>query len=379
MNESIIVCAVGDIGPNRKVPGTIFDGARKYLQNADICFCQLETNLSNKGTPMPQARLPMRSDPRSASAIKDAGFSVISFAGNHCMDWGSEAFFETMDTLKSHGIAVIGVGRNIAEARNPGIFECQGMRVAFLAYNSILPQCYWAEKDRPGCVPLRAWTHYEPIEHDQPGTPCRIHTFPHSGDLDAMVTDIRKAKAENDVVILSMHWGIHFVPADLADYQRIIAHTAIDHGADLILGHHPHILKGIEVYRDKIIFYSLGNFAIEPPSAFQEGLFESARHKEIEALNPNWQTDKAYAAPPDTRKTILVQCTISEKRVIEVGFKPFYINDNAVPEPLAETRAQFAEVVEYLLQISNDQGLDPHFSISEGQVIIHTGGSKKQN
>jgi poly-gamma-glutamate synthesis protein (capsule biosynthesis protein) len=87
------------------------------------------------------------------------------------MDWGQEAFFDTIEALKGEGISVIGVGKNIEEARKPAILESKGSRVAFLAYNTILPMGYWADANRPGCAPMRAWTLYEQIEHDQPGTP----------------------------------------------------------------------------------------------------------------------------------------------------------------------------------------------------------------
>jgi poly-gamma-glutamate capsule biosynthesis protein CapA/YwtB (metallophosphatase superfamily) len=372
MSKEITLFAVGDVAPKRENPHTIFDSVRTLLKSGDLGFCQLEAALSKQGTPLPQARLPMRTDPEVAAAIKAAGFGVVSFAGNHCMDWGREAFFDTLENLKGQGIAVIGVGENIQAARQAAIIEKNGTRIAFLAYNTILPQCYWAETDRPGCTPLRAVTVYEQIEHDQPGTPCRIHSAPQQKDLLAMAADIEAAKKSADVVIVSMHWGIHFVPAQLADYQREMAHTAVDHGADLILGHHPHILKGIEVYRGKVIFYSLGNFAIEQPSAFMDGLHDSQRHKEIEALNPNWQKDRPYAPPPDTRKTMVVKCTISDGRLRQVAFQPSLISIEAVPELLLPTDENFQEVIDYLLTISHNQGLYPKFDLNDQLIVIDT-------
>ena len=186
------------------------------------------------------------------------------------MDWGREAFYQTIGVLKEEGMQVIGVGKNIDEARTPTIIEIGETKIGFLGYNTILPQDYYATKNRPGCAPMRGLTVYEPIEHDQPGTPCRIHTFPHREDLQNLLTDIRKLRSQVDVLVLSIHWGIHFVPAVLADYQRDVAHAAIDAGADIILGHHTHILKPIEVYKGKVIFYSLANFALDPPQAFTE-------------------------------------------------------------------------------------------------------------
>ncbi|CAG0947727.1 partial Capsule biosynthesis protein CapA, partial [Anaerolineae bacterium] len=196
MSNDLILYAVGDIAPDRDDPGTLFQHVAGLLNQGDIAFCQLESVLSERGTPLPQARLVCRGKPQVARALKDAGFKIVSFASNHCMDLGREAFCDTLDVLNQEGLSVIGAGRNIAQARKPAIVETKGTRVAFLSYNSILPQAYWAEVDRPGCVPMRAFTIYEQVEHDQPGTPCRIHTYPHRGDLNALVKDIHQAKSQ---------------------------------------------------------------------------------------------------------------------------------------------------------------------------------------
>lgn len=370
--DDLVLYAVGDVAPYREDPASIFQRVTGVIRQADIAFCQLEINLSQQGSPLPQARLAMRADPKTARAIKQAGFSVVSFASNHCMDWGREAFLDTISALEEQDLLVIGVGRNIEEARKPAIVECKGNRIAFLAYNSILPQGYWAETNRPGCAPMRGLTVYEQIEHDQPGTPCRIHTFPHMGDLKAMVDDIRKAKSKADLVIVSMHWGIHFIPAVIADYQREIARVAIDSGADLILGHHAHILKGIEVYKGKVVFYSLCNFALDLSPTKE--MLENPGHKEIAVLNPEWKPDPEYPTyflPPDSRKTIIAKCIISNKAIRSVSFLPTYINKQSQPEVLISKDERFGEVVGYMEEISRDQGLSANYAIDGDKVIIH--------
>ena len=372
MTDDIVLYAVGDIAPDREDPGSIFQHVAGILSGGDIAFCQLEAVLSERGTPLPQARLPCRGKPQIGRAIKDAGFDVVSFASNHCMDWGREAFFDTISALGKEGLSVIGVGKNIEEARKPAIIECKGTRIAFLAYNSILPQGYWANVDRPGCVPMRAFTLYEQVEHDQPGTPCRVHTFPHRDDLNAMVEDIRKAKFQADVVIVSMHWGIHFIPAVLADYQRDMAWVAIDSGADLILGHHAHILKGIEVYAGKVIFYSLCNFALDLRAPKE--LLERPGHREIEVLNPDWKPDPEYPTyfmPPDSRKTIIAKCIISNKQIKSVSFLPTYINKQSQPQVLVSGDQRFGEVIEYMEEITRDQGLETRYTVQGDEVVIH--------
>ncbi|HVN96976.1 MAG TPA: CapA family protein [Syntrophorhabdaceae bacterium] len=369
--KEIIVCATGDVGPNRPDPASIFRNVTQHILKADVAFCQLETNFSTRGVALPQARLPMRAHPQNAKAIKEAGFQVVSFASNHCMDWGREAFFDTLDVLEREGLSVVGAGADIERARRPVVRECGGHKIAFLAYNSVLPHGYWAEETRPGCVPLRAWTIYEQIEHDQPGTPSRIHTFPHKEDAARMIADIARAKAEADTVIVSMHWGIHFIPAEIADYERELGHAAIDAGADLIVGHHPHILKGIEVYKGRVIFHSLSNFALELPFAFAQGdLWETRQHKEIMNLNPNWGKDRDYPMPPDTMKSMVVKCVISEKGIKRVSFLPVYLSKIGEPEILTAKDPRFTEVVKYVEEIGRVAGVESSFKVKGDEVLV---------
>lgn len=375
MPDDVVLYAAGDVAPDREDPGSIFQRVADLLKGGDIAFCQLESVLSNRGTPLPQARLACRAQPEVARAIREAGFTVVSFASNHCMDWGREAFLDTLDVLRGQGLLVIGVGENIEVARRPAIIERKGTRVAFLAYNSILPQGYWADIDRPGCAPMRAFTFYEQIEHDQPGTPCRIHTYPHRDDLKAMVDDIGKAKSQADVLVVSMHWGVHFIPAVLADYQREVARVAIDSGADLILGHHAHILKGIEVYKGKAIFHSLSNFALDLRATKE--LLEKPGHKEIEVLNPHWKPDPEYPTfflPPDSRKTVIAKCVISNKRIARVSYLPACINKQSQPEVLTSPDPRFGEIVSYVTEISRSQGLDTEYGVEGNEVVLGCGG-----
>ncbi len=362
--------AVGDVITDRPNPHESFDLVRGALGKADIAFCQLESNLTTRGTRLPQARHTLRGDPRMADAIKDAGFHVVSFAGNHCMDWGAEAFQDTIDHLRARKLDVVGVGADIAEARKPVIVRHGDTRVAFLAYSSILPMGYWAEHNRPGCAPMRAFTFYEQVEHDQPGTPARVHTFPHRTDLKNLIADIQKAKTQADVVCVSLHWGLHFVPAQLADYQQDVAHAAIDAGADAILGHHAHILKGVEVYKSKPIFYSLCNFAvdlrIDPEHAARPSF------KEIQSLNPDWDVDfdSLYNFPNDSRMSMIAKLVMRDGKLAAASILPVYINKQAQPEVLARRDARFEQVQAYLRDISVRAGLTTRFEARGDEIVF---------
>jgi len=160
-------------------------------------------------------------------------------------------------------------------------------------------------------------TLYDRLKKNQAGCPAIAFTFPVYKDMEAMLEDIRKAKSIADIVILSFHWGIHHMQFTLADYQTPVAHAAIDAGADIILGTHPHILKGIEVYKGKVIFYSLGNFAFDhypeqrrwPPSAKSRVQME-LYHIE---LDPAW--NKTYPFQKNARMTMVVNCLVSKDKL----------------------------------------------------------------
>lgn len=370
MSNELLLYAVGDVAPSRKDPDTLFDNVRAELTKSDIAFCQLEINMTERGSRLPQCRHTDRTPPSSAHALKRAGFSVVSWAGNHCMDWGREGFFDTIDALKAAQLKVVGAGATISQAREPVIVESKGQRVAFLAYSSILPMCYWAEENRPGCAPMRAWTLYEQIEHDQPGTPCRIHTFANRDDLAALQDDIRKAKQQADVVMVSLHWGIHFVPAVIAQYQPEVGRAAIDAGADVILGHHAHILKGVEIYKNKPIIYSLCNFAVD--LHMDKAHAESKGFREIQTLHPNWQPDfeSSYNFPADARRTVVAKCIIEGGKVQRVSLVPTYVNRQSQPEMLKASDARFTEVVNYLEEMSRQANLNGRFERFGDEVVI---------
>jgi poly-gamma-glutamate capsule biosynthesis protein CapA/YwtB (metallophosphatase superfamily) len=365
-----ILHAVGDVAPDRDDPNECFVLAADTLRDADIGFCQLECNLTTRGVRMPQARHTHRGPVNSGQAMKAAGIDIVSFAGNHCMDWGPEGLADTIANLESADLAVVGVGPDIARARMPVLREVNGLRLAFLAYSSILPAAYWATESRSGCAPLRAHTLYEQIETDQPGTPARIRTFAFREDVAAMTRDIEAARAQADCVIVSLHWGIHFVPAVLAEYQREVARAAIDAGAGLILGHHAHILKGIEFYKGRAVFYSLSNFAVDLRMTAEHAASKGFR--EIQALSPDWvpNLDSLYNFPPDSRMTVIVRAAIERDARCTLTLMPAFINDNAQPEVLKAGDERFTRVVDYLRWCCSEESLNAKLEIAGDEVRV---------
>ena len=259
MSDAVVLLGCGDVGPIHEPMSQYSELVRDTLAAADIRFAQVERVYSDRGELQPHGGAHGRLPPHMASVITDCGFNVVSVAGNHAMDWGPEPLLDTIELLRAEGIQVIGGGRTLAEARQPAIMECKGQRVAMLAYCSVLHGGAAAGADSPGVAPMRAFARFEAVDY-QPGVPPRVVTTPDEQDLANLIADVRAAKERADTVVLSLHWGVHFVPRVIADYQRTVAQAAFDAGADFILGHHAHVPKAIEVFGGKTCFYSLSNF-----------------------------------------------------------------------------------------------------------------------
>jgi poly-gamma-glutamate synthesis protein (capsule biosynthesis protein) len=366
-----IFLATGDLAMDRDDYDESFVATRDLLRGADVVFGQLETSFASGGSRMPQARHAVLARPDGAAALRRAGFDIISMAGNHCMDWGVEAFFETRTNLEAAGMSVVGAGANIDEARQPVVRTLgDGTRLAMLAYSSILPQDYWATERRPGCAPMRAHTIYEQVETDQPGTPARIHTWPHREDLAAMEDDIRRAKSLADVVIVSQHWGIHFVRASIADYQRAVAQAAVAAGADAVIGGHAHIIKGCEVIGGKPVFHSLCNFATD--LRMDEEHARSKSWNEIRMLAERWDPDfdSLYNFPDASRLAMIARLEIGGGKVLKTGFLPVFIGRDAVPRVALPGSAEYNEVVDYLDTVTQEAGLNARYIKGADMVEI---------
>ena len=211
--------------------GDPFRGVASELLDADLVFGNLECPLSNRGRPMSNDKCYCAS-PVFASAMAAASFRVVSFANNHCMDYGDLAFLDTLDALQQNGIAVVGAGTSLRHARRPAVFDLHGVRIAFLGYTMVGPERAFAVDGESGAVPLN------PLFAAQ---------------------DIASIRLDVDVVVLSVHWGDEMMARPSPRLVEF-AHQLIDVGADVILGHHAHVPGSIEIYRGRPILYSLGNF-----------------------------------------------------------------------------------------------------------------------
>lgn len=381
--DRVSLYAVGDVAAFRDNPEMMFTYTASILNQADILFFQNERHYTTKTTWLPDVSHTEVVPPENAEALRAVKFDVASFASNHSMDLGFDALLDTCDVLKGMGIQVIGAGKNIDEARKPAIIERKNIRVGFLGYASVIRPGASAGKNKPGVAPMRAWTLYNPVLSWNPGGEAEIHTFPNREDLSALVEDIRKLRPQVDVVVLSMHWGLIRKPVVLADYQIDVAHAAIDAGADLILGHHPHILKGIEVYKGKVIFYSISHFAFDLSGKVrdewakerpEENAFRARFHKFAAPIDPEWYKSK-FAYPQDHRKSMIVKAAISNRGIERVSFLPVLINKEAQPAVMRQKDDGFEEVVEYVDRISREAQIDTILLPEGDEVVVCTNRS----
>jgi poly-gamma-glutamate capsule biosynthesis protein CapA/YwtB (metallophosphatase superfamily) len=250
---------VGDMMLDRGVENSViknFDGNYhklfenlSYLKEADILFANLEGPISDKGNNV-GSKYSFRMDPKVLPAIADAGFTIVSFSNNHVGDWNVKAFLDTLSNLSDFNILLTGAGINKIEAEKPTIIIRNDTIFGFLAFSDVGPNWLEAKEDKPGIL---------------------IASDPNLEEI------IKKAKETVDVLIVSFHFGEEYKTIH-NQRQENLAHKSIDAGADLIIGHHPHVIQDIEIYKDKPIVYSLGNFIFDQyfSEATMEGmLFEA--------------------------------------------------------------------------------------------------------
>ncbi|MFB5083087.1 CapA family protein [Symbiobacterium thermophilum] len=236
---TVTITFVGDIMLDR-LPGEHlargedpFAGVADALTGADLTVGNLECVVSTVGEPVPKW-FNFRCHPRVVPVLARY-FDAVSVANNHSGDYGKEAFAEQLRLLTEGGVPYFGGGMNDEEAHRPLILERNGLRIALLGYNNVELRSYAAGPDTPGL----AWI-----------------------ELDRLAADVRAARAEADIVVVYPHWGYDYMFWHAED-QAEIARVAIDNGADLVVGNHPHVTQPVEIYKDRLIAYSLGNFVFD--------------------------------------------------------------------------------------------------------------------
>ena len=243
--QTVTIDAVGDVLLDRGVASQIyrhgyaypFAGVHSTLDKADIAFANLECPMSTTGKRVSK-RVAFKADPKTAASLSYAGIDIVSTANNHAMDCGVDGLVDTIAALESRRVKWTGSGKTLADALTPTIFKVHGLRIAFVGFCDFLPVGLTMRDDQPSIA----------IATDE--------------NIRAAVTAARR---QADVVVASFHWGVEYTDKP-TDRQRRLAHLAAECGADLVLGHHPHVLQGIEIIKGKrtcLVDYSLGNFVFD--------------------------------------------------------------------------------------------------------------------
>jgi poly-gamma-glutamate synthesis protein (capsule biosynthesis protein) len=234
----------GDVNLGRAVGQRLIRGNLGYpfelvidtLRKADIVFVNLESQLSNQHgvTEHPKYNMIFTGPPTGAVTLKQANISVVSTANNHAFDYGIRALRETIENLRDAGVRWVGTSTDSVGESKPAIIECGNIKIGFLAYTQFVnSQGSWGG---------------------------RIALF----EKDRARRDIEALKLSVDMVVVSYHAGAEYVDAPPAKLRQEFRYL-VECGADVVLGHHPHYVQGIEWYRGKLVFYSLGNFVFHQP------------------------------------------------------------------------------------------------------------------
>ena len=222
----------------REPPEYPWGNVLPLLRSANALVLNLECVISDRGEPWPGKMFVFRSDRKNVAVLESARVTAVSLANNHALDMGADALEECLDVLAGHGILAAGAGRSLDAARRPVYFPIDGLDAALVAF-----------------------TDNEPAWEATPTRPGLFHAAVDSDDdrFQAVLDAIQEASAAADVTIVSAHWGGNWGERP-PDSHRQAARLFIDAGADVVFGHSAHTFRGVEIYRDRPVLYSCGDF-----------------------------------------------------------------------------------------------------------------------
>lgn len=337
---------VGDTNvQGRTDPVAAFHRVQKILHAGNALFGNLEGPFSRipfnpDDPPLPYKRTWRHSDPAIAEGYAAAGFSAFGCSSN--VWYGREVIDTSIPVLERAGIKYCGSGQNLDAARTPAIVEKDGLRIGFLAYTSVFwPSGHAADANNPGVATIKAYTAYQPGPRalEMPGAKPVVRTFCDPGELEAAAADVMGLRKSVDFVVVSCHWGVSN-SSDECEYQREIAHTMIEAGADVVMGHHPHVIQGAEIYRDKPIFYSLGNFAFD---------WQTMRSRNLDGL--------------------LARITIGEGHISAVSCIPIRRDENNNIGYIAPTSPDGSAIIDNFARLCAKNGLVLRSTDSDAVII----------
>lgn len=363
--DAISIVLAGDLVLDEPDGGYWLSGIAPALREADLAVGHLEVPHTNRGAELKGDVPAPGAPPENLAAIAQAGFAMLSLAGNHIADCGAEGIADTIAGLDAQGVAYCGAGSTLEAARRPAVMVCDGVAVALLSYNCVGPEASWATDERAGCAYLRIET--------ADGAPIAP-----AADLAAMTeeaaatlrADIAAARGQADVVLVALHKGIVHTPARLAPYERALSYAAVEAGADVVIGHHAHIVRGIEFHQGKPIFHGLGNgcvvtSALSPAQDHPARAEWAQRRKGMFGFEP----DPAYTlAPfhPEAVNAFLGKVRVGADGGIVAGIIP--VDVEAPGRPVLASVERADAIRRYVEKITVDAGLPPIRIAEDGRV-----------
>jgi poly-gamma-glutamate synthesis protein (capsule biosynthesis protein) len=350
----VTLLLTGDIILDAEDPDHWLSGIAPAIRAADVAIGHLEVPHTRRGAEL-QGDVPATAaPPEHLDALRRAGFAAVSLAGNHIADWGAEGIEDTIERLDALGIAHAGAGANLQAARAPAVVECRCRRFALLSYNCVGPEAGWAGESHAGSNYLRIET-----ADGSPVVPAAPLLTPAREALDQLRADVAAAQRAADFVIVALHKGIVHTPATLAPYERPLARAAIAAGADVVVGHHAHILRGIEIIDGHPVFHGLGNgcvvtHALRPDQDHAARAAWAKRRRELFGFEP----DARYPLSPfhpEAVHSVLGVVRFSADDRIASGVIPVFVEPPGRPVCVDDDRAR--GVVAYLERIGRAAGL----------------------
>jgi poly-gamma-glutamate synthesis protein (capsule biosynthesis protein) len=371
----VSVLAVGDVFTDVPDGHSAFRHLSPLFRGADIVFGNCEGVYSDRPSLSPSHKHFCGAALERGSMFADVPFHVMTCANNHMIDGGYQGLADTLELLHGQGIAVTGAGTNVREATEPAIVERGGRRVAFLGFCSVFPVGYEARPDRPGLAALRVRTHYSDPDPNfwEPGIAPVITTAAFPDDLRRFRETISAARERADFVVVACHWGYSSWVEVLQDYELELARDAVAHGADAVVCHHHHSLRGIEIHEGKPIFYGLGTLVHHFTSIHVTDADIAARQARFGNL-ASMAVGEALPLFPfraDAQKSGIATLDLAADGTIAAGFVPAQILADGSTEPLRPDDPRAAAVADYVERLTRESGLETEFARGERDGFMH--------
>ena len=324
--SDLSVALVGDLNLGTPInPRNVLDLIKADFNVFDVKFCNLEGCLFDPNVLLEHKPGWRHCDQPHVQVLAELKLNAAACANN--VHFGAAAIKHSLSLLDQHNIAHAGAGINRNEARRPAIFESTGhhIRTAFL-YVRVLADWTGGRRKNAGVATVKVYTAYEPHRRlfEMPGAPATTLTHPDEKECEEIKNDIIELRKKVDVLVVYFHWGVSG-RHEVCQYQTALGRAAIDAGADLVVGSHPHVVQAVEIYKGKPIFYSLGNFIFgsdfKPARGYRNGLVAIAE--------------------------------VKNRQVVRVSIVPSAINETEQPALLEPDQSESAALMDNLKRLSS--------------------------